>query len=302
MSDDKVPSQPLTNGRGSDYCRGCNGVRLFSALDLGSLPIANELLVSQASLIEKFPLHLRVCPECGLGQVADVVTPDRIFRDYRYLSSISTTFLKHASSYVEQRVEEGMFEPGDWVLEIASNDGYLLKNFLKHDIDVLGVEPAENVAEVSTKLGIQTISEFFSSGLAAEILQVRGYPKLIIANNVMAHVPDLIDFILGLSTLCGPKTLISIENPSLANILIGMQFDTIYHEHYSYLSAFTVARLSKLYGLQLLKVEELTIHGGSNRYWLSKFKSGVTVDAGIERIIEGEISNGLFSSRNWEAY
>jgi len=302
MSDDKVPSQPLTNGRGSDYCRGCNGVRLFSALDLGSLPIANELLVSQASLIEKFPLHLRICPECGLGQVADVVTPDRIFRDYRYLSSISTTFLKHASSYVEQRVEEGMFEPGDWVLEIASNDGYLLKNFLKHDIDVIGVEPAENVAEVSTKLGIQTISEFFSSGLAAEILQVRGYPKLIIANNVMAHVPDLIDFILGLSTLCGPKTLISIENPSLANILIGMQFDTIYHEHYSYLSAFTVARLSKLYGLQLLKVEELTIHGGSNRYWLSKFKSGVTVDAGIERIIEGEISNGLFSPRNWEAY
>ena len=161
MSDDKVPSQPLTNGRGSDYCRGCNGVRLFSALDLGSLPIANELLVSQTSVIEKFPLHLRICPECGLGQVADVVTPDRIFRDYRYLSSISTTFLKHASSYVEQRVEEGMFEPSDWVLEIASNDGYLLKNFLKHDIKVVGVEPAENVAEVSRKLGIHTISEFF---------------------------------------------------------------------------------------------------------------------------------------------
>lgn len=302
MSDDKVPSQPLTNGRGSDYCRGCNGVRLFSALDLGSLPIANELLVSQTSVIEKFPLHLRICPECGLGQVADVVTPDRIFRDYRYLSSISTTFLKHASSYVEQRVEEGMFEPSDWVLEIASNDGYLLKNFLKHDIKVVGVEPAENVAEVSRKLGIHTISEFFSSELAAEILQVHGYPKLIIANNVMAHVPDLIDFISGLSTLCGPETLISIENPSLANILIGMQFDTIYHEHYSYLSAFTVARLSKLYGLQLLKVEELTIHGGSNRYWLSKFKSDETVDEGVERIIECEISNGLFSSKNWEAY
>lgn len=302
MSDKQVLSQPAYNGRGSDYCRGCNGVRLFSALNLGSLPIANELLVSKDSVIEKFPLHLRVCSECGLGQVADVVTPDRIFRDYRYLSSISTTFLKHASSYVEQRVEEGMFEPGDWVLEIASNDGYLLKNFLKHNIDVIGVEPAENVAEVSRRLGIQTISEFFSSELAAEILQVHGYPKLIIANNVMAHVPDLTDFILGLSTLCGPKTLISIENPSLANILVGMQFDTIYHEHYSYLSAFTVARLSKLYGLQLLKVEELTIHGGSNRYWLSKFKSGVAVDAGIERIIEGEISNGLFSSRNWEAY
>ena len=302
MPDDKVVSHPFIKGRGGDFCRGCNGTRLFSALDLGSLPIANELLVSQTSEIEKFPLHLRVCPECGLGQVADVVTPERIFRDYRYLSSISTTFLKHASSYVEQRVQEGMFAPGDWVLEIASNDGYLLKNFLKHNIEVLGVEPAENVADMSRKLGINTISEFFSSQLATEILQAHGYPKLIIANNVMAHVPDLIDFIEGLSALCGPETQISIENPSLANILLGMQFDTIYHEHYSYLSAFAVARLGKLHGLQLLKVEELTIHGGSNRYWLSRFKSENVVDERVERIIEGEISNGLFNSKDWEVY
>ena len=302
MPDEIVQSHPFVEGRGSDFCRGCNGRRLFSALDLGSLPIANELLVSKASDIEKFPLHLRVCPECGLGQVADVVTPERIFRDYRYLSSISTTFLQHASSYVEQRVQGGMFAPGDWVLEIASNDGYLLKNFLKHNIKVLGVEPAENVAEISRNLGIDTISEFFSSQLAAEILQEHGYPRLIIANNVMAHVPDLIDFIKGLSVLSGPKTQISIENPSLANILLGMQFDTIYHEHYSYLSAFAVARLGKLHGLQLLKVEELTIHGGSNRYWLSRFKSENVVDEPVERIIEGEISNGLFSSKDWEAY
>ena len=302
MPDDIVLSHPFIKGRGRDFCRGCNGTRLFSALDLGSLPIANELLVSQASEIEKFPLRLCVCPECGLGQVADVVTPERIFRDYRYLSSISTTFLQHASSYVEQRVQEGMFAPRDWVLEIASNDGYLLKNFLKHNIEVLGVEPAENVAEMSRKLGINTISEFFSSQLATEILQTHGYPKLIIANNVMAHVPDLIDFIKGLSVLCGPETQISIENPSLANILFGMQFDTIYHEHYSYLSAFAVARLGKLHGLQLLKVEELTIHGGSNRYWLSKFKSENVVDERVERIIEGEISNGLFNSKDWEAY
>lgn len=302
MPDDIVVSHPFIQGRGGDFCRGCSGTRLFSALDLGSLPIANELLVSQASEIEKFPLHLRVCPECGLGQVADVVTPERIFRDYRYLSSISTTFLHHASSYVEERVQEGMFAPGDWVLEIASNDGYLLKNFLKHNIKVLGVEPAENVADMSRNLGINTISEFFSSQLATEILQSHGYPKLIIANNVMAHVPDLIDFIEGLSTLCGPETQISIENPSLANILLGMQFDTIYHEHYSYLSAFAVARLGKLHGLQLLKVEELTIHGGSNRYWLSRLKSENVVDEQVERIIEGEISNGLFNSKDWEAY
>ena len=302
MPDDIVLSHPFIKGRGSDFCRGCNGTRLFSALDLGSLPIANELLISQASEIEKFPLHLSVCPECGLGQVADVVTPERIFRDYRYLSSISSTFLQHASSYVELRIQEGMFAPGDWVLEIASNDGYLLKNFHKHNIKAIGIEPAENVAELSRKLGIHTISEFFSSQLAAEILHKHGYPKLIIANNVMAHVPDLVDFIRGLSVLCGPETQISIENPSLANILLGMQFDTIYHEHYSYLSAFAVARLGQLHGLQLFKVEELTIHGGSNRYWLSKFKNGSVADEQVEEIIEGEIMKGLFNSEDWDAY
>jgi len=302
MSSDFARSQSLVKGRGRDFCRGCNGTKLFSALDLGSLPIANELLIYQDSEIQKFPLHLHVCPECGLGQVGDVVTPERIFRDYRYLSSISSTFLQHASSYVEQRVQEGMILPGDWVLEIASNDGYLLKNFLKYNIKVLGIEPAENVAEISRNLGINTISEFFSNDLATEILQTYGYPKLIIANNVMAHVPDLIDFIKGLSTLCGPETRISIENPSLANILLEMQFDTIYHEHYSYLSAFAVASLGKLYGLQLFNVEELTIHGGSNRYWLSQFNGNDFLGNRVEKFIEDEISSGLFNSKEWEEY
>lgn len=302
VSDNSTLSQSLVKGRGSDFCRGCNSTELFSALDLGTLPIANELLTSQESEIERFPLHLRVCPECGLGQVADVVTPERIFRDYRYLSSISTTFLQHASSFVEQLVEEEMFSPGDWVLEIASNDGYLLKNFLKHNIKVLGVEPAKNVAELSKRLGIDTISDFFTSHLAAEILKEHGHPKLIIANNVMAHVPDLTDFIKGLSTLCGPETQVSIENPSLANILLGMQFDTIYHEHYSYLSAFAVARLGKLHGLQLNNVEELTIHGGSNRYWLSRFGGEEMKIKHVNDFIQTEISNGLFNSKEWELY
>jgi hypothetical protein len=302
MNSEMAQSQPFIEGRGGDFCRGCNGNKLFSALDLGSLPIANELLASQASEIKKFPLHLRICPECGLGQVADVVTPERIFRDYRYLSSISTTFLQHASSYVDQRVQEGMFASGGWVLEIASNDAYLLKNFLKYDIPVLGVEPAENIAEISRKLGVNTISEFFSSQLAGEILQKEGYPKLIIANNVVAHVPDLVDFMKGLSILCGPETQITIENPSLANILLGLQFDTIYHEHFSYLSAHAVEKLGNLNGLDLFKVEELPIHGGSNRYWLSKMKNEKASNRQVEKIIECEVSDGLFNPRNWEAY
>jgi len=294
--------QPFIEGRGKNFCRGCLGSELFSALDLGELPIANELLSSQSGAVEKFPLHLMICSTCGLGQVADVVTPERIFRDYRYLSSMSTTFLKHASDFVNDRIKEEMFAPGDWVLEIASNDGYLLKNFLALGIRALGIEPAENVAKISRDLGIQTISEFFSSNLARELVAKNGYPRLIIANNVMAHVPDLFDFVNGLRILCGSETQISIENPSLANILVGMQFDTIYHEHYSYLSATTVARISEMNGLRLSKVEELSIHGGSNRYWLTKMESDYISDSSVLRVSAFEAESGLFNSNNWASY
>lgn len=302
MVNEIISSKPFIDGRGEFFCRGCLGENLFSALDLGDLPIANELLLTSESKIEKFPLHLRICTDCGLGQVADVVTPERIFRDYRYLSSLSTTFLKHAHDFVNQQVERKSFSPEDWVLEIASNDGYLLKNFKPYGIRVVGVEPAENVATISRGLGIETISEFFSSQLASELLRQRGYPKMIIANNVMAHVPDLTDFIHGLQILCGPTTEISIENPSISNILIGMQFDTIYHEHYSYLSASTVSQLSSLNGLQLFRVEELSIHGGSNRYWLRAFSENSPIDSSVDSIIQYEKENGLFESNEWMNY
>ena len=302
MDDNLVASLPLIEGRGGVFCRGCLGRNLFSGLDLGKLPIANELLKSREGSLEKFPLHLRVCSECGLGQVADVVTPERIFRDYRYLSSMSTTFLQHASDFVNQKFQEGMFTPGDWVLEIASNDGYLLKNFLPLGIMAIGVEPAENVAEISRSLGIHTLSEFFSSQVANDLLSKYGHPKLIVANNVMAHVPDLLDFIKGLAILCGAETQISIENPSLANILVGMQFDTIYHEHYSYLSASSVASISKKYGLNLFEVEELTIHGGSHRYWLNLLTPNSFNHASVKRIIDDEIANGLFDVTAWANY
>lgn len=292
-------SLPFIEGRGEIFCRGCLGKNLFSALNLGQLPIANELLLTPDTKIERFPLHLKVCSDCKLGQVADVVTPERIFRDYRYLSSMSSSFLQHASDYVAQRVQEGIFLPGDWVLEIASNDGYLLKNFLPFGIFTIGVEPAENVAAISRGLGVETISEFFSSHLASELLANHGYPKLIIANNVMAHVPDLADFMKGLTILCGPNTQISIENPSLSNILMGLQFDTIYHEHYSYLSASSVARLGERYGLTLFNVEQLTIHGGSNRYWLRASNLDRASDSLVEKLMRLEIESGIFDSNEW---
>ena len=297
-----IPSQPFIEGRGGVYCRGCLGETLFTGLDLGELPIANELLLTAENEIDKFPLHLRICTACGLGQVADVVTPERIFRDYRYLSSISTTFLKHASDFVTEQVEATTFLPTDWVLEIASNDGYLLKNFLPYGIRTIGVEPAENVAELSRGLGIETISEFFSSELASLLLKENGFPRLIIANNVMAHVPDLMDFIRGLAILCGPDTTISIENPSLSNILVGMQFDTIYHEHYSYLSASSVAKLSNMSGLSLFNVEQLEIHGGSNRYWLKKLASDSIIEPSVDNLVKLEYECGLFNPNEWTSF
>lgn len=299
MVDKVIASQPFIDGRGEVFCRGCLGNNLFSALDLGNLPIANELLLSSESNVEKFPLHLRICTDCGLGQVADVVTPERIFRDYRYLSSMSTTFLKHASDFVHRQFETKSLSSEDWVLEIASNDGYLLRNFIPLGVKVVGVEPAENVATLSRSHGIETISEFFSSQLARELLSQRGHPRLIIANNVMAHVPDLIDFIQGLSILCGPTTEISIENPSLTNILTEMQFDTVYHEHYSYLSASAVEKISKVHDLQLYKVEKLPVHGGSNRYWLRQFNIDKNVESSVVVAKNLEESAGLFERNVW---
>jgi hypothetical protein len=300
LVDEIVRSKSFIDGRGEIFCRGCLGKSLFSALDLSVLPIANELSLSSESEIEKFPLHLRICTDCGLGQVADVVTPERIFRDYRYLSSLSTTFLKHASDFVTQQVESMTFLPSDWVLEIASNDGYLLKNFIPHGIRVVGVEPAENVAAVSQSLGIETISDFFSSKLAIDLLSSRGYPKLVIANNVMAHVPDLNDFVKGLSILAGPETNFSIENPPLTNVLLRMQFDTIYHEHYSYLSASAVDKICQLHGLQLFRIEELSIHGGSNRYWLRNLDGSSSPEPSVGKLKTYEKINRLFEVNEWE--
>jgi len=303
VANSKLVNTSYKNGRGSTYCRGCEEKNLFSAIDLGLLPIANELWEYIKVDIDKFPLHLKICKICGLGQVADVVTSERIFKDYRYLSSTSSTFLEHAERYVKECFKEIRFSKKDWVLEIASNDGYLLKNFISHGVTAIGVEPAENVAEFARGIGINTITDFFGSQLALKLYSMYGFPKLIIANNVMAHVPDLNDFIKGLSILCGPNTRVSIENPSLANILLDMQFDTIYHEHYSYLSATSVSILSAKHGLTLMRIEELATHGGSNRYWLGRVGGSTPAnDVQVTKFIQWEKSVGLFDESKWLNY
>jgi hypothetical protein len=298
-----MKSSLLTEERGRKFCRACNSTELFSALDLGALPIANELLQDGGREVQVFPLHLRICEECGLGQVQEVVTPVRLFQDYRYLSSISDSFVSHAKEFAKKVTQDFGLTSNDLVLEIASNDGYLLQHFVKLGIGVIGIEPAENVAALAKSLGIPTINEFFGLELARNLRQTHNEPpRLIIANNVMAHVPDIQDFIQGIAELAGQSTIISIENPSLMNLVSNGQFDTIYHEHYSYLTAHSVAALSEKYGLELFDVEQITTHGGSIRYWLRKKNSINSINPRVSELKSNEIANGLFDALAWKKF
>lgn len=282
-----------------ETCRACSSNDLFLGIDLGELPISNELTLESNDMTELFPLRLQICRTCSLGQINNVVLPDRLFSDYRYLSSISTTFLSHASNFCGKVVSDGLVSDGDLVVEIACNDGYLLKNFLGTNVEILGIEPSFNVSRIAESLGIPIINSFFGASLAEQIVEEYGYPKLIVANNVMAHVPDLQDFVKGLAILCGPDSIISVENPSILNILRDNQFDTIYHEHFSYLSCSSVQLISEKFGLSLFDLESLSTHGGSNRYWL---RSGVWEKSeALLKELDRETLSGISDEKTWQS-
>ncbi len=266
------------------------------------MPIANELIPIEVTTSDSFPLNFYMCFQCGLGQVENVVTPDRLFKNYRYLSSTSKSYLEHAKKFVDDLITSTNFTGNDYVLEIASNDGYLLKNFLNRGVKVLGVEPATNVASIANKSGVLTLNEFFTKTLSDKILYDYGKPKIIIANNVLAHVPDINDFMAGISNLTGKNTSISIENPSVMNLLLDNQFDTIYHEHYSYLSGYSVNKLSTKHGLKLMNIEKQPTHGGTLRYWLVKEDSDITINNSVSEQIQSELSQGLLDRNSWDEF
>ena len=285
--------------RGVNFCRGCNSQELSNVLSLGNLPIANELMRGANSLVEEFPLDLSICANCCLGQVGDTVSRGRLFSDYRYLSSISHSFLKHAEEFTTHVTELMQFEPGDWVLEIASNDGYLLKNFVSRGIDCLGIEPSENVSKIAESIGVPTQNTFFGESVASELIRSKGYPKLVIANNVLAHVPDVPDFIRGIEIVTGPSTIVSVENPSIMNIFADLQFDSVYHEHYSYLSVTAVERLLSKTNLKLFNAQKISTHGGSIRYWISRNTLSHDLQSKVSEIKEEEEMSGIFEPQNW---
>jgi SAM-dependent methyltransferase len=236
--------------------------------DLGMSPLANSFLTrAQASSMEPFyPLRAFVCSGCFLVQLEEFEVPEQIFSDYAYFSSYSTSWLEHSRRYVEDVVTR--FEIGEHshVVELASNDGYLLQFFHDRQIPVLGIEPAGNVAKVALQKGIPTLVEFFGKRTAASLLPDSA-ADLLIGNNVLAHVPDLNDFVAGMKVLLKPTGVITMEFPHLLRLMSENQWDTIYHEHFSYFSFLTASRVFSAHGLRLFDVEELPTHGGSLRIY-----------------------------------
>jgi SAM-dependent methyltransferase len=247
-------------------CRFCGaGLRAVFA-DLGSSPLANSYLPAESlGKMEPFyPLRALVCERCFLVQLEEFESPDRIFSDYAYFSSYSTSWLEHCRRYAIKMIERLSLGAHSQVIEIASNDGYLLQYFRDEGIPVLGIEPAANVAEAAVKAGIPTVIEFFGREQAIELSE-SCRADLLIGNNVLAHVPDLNDFVAGMKILLAPEGTITMEFPHLTKLIEQKQWDTIYHEHFSYFSFLTASRVFAAHGLRLFDVEELPTHGGSLR-------------------------------------
>lgn len=253
----------------SDCCRFCSSVLQHTFIDLGMSPLCESYLTSvQLNKMEPFyPLHVYVCQSCFLVQLQEYVTPDNIFSHYAYFSSYSDTWLQHAKVYTEMMMQRFKLHRQSQVVEIASNDGYLLQYFAKQQVPVLGIEPAANVAEVAINKGIPTVVKFFGQKTARELAADGKQADLLVGNNVLAHVPDINDFVQGMKILLKPEGAITMEFPHLMRLMEGNQFDTIYHEHFSYLSLLTVEKIFAVHGLTIFDVEELSTHGGSLRIY-----------------------------------
>jgi 2-polyprenyl-3-methyl-5-hydroxy-6-metoxy-1,4-benzoquinol methylase len=254
---------------GQSRCRFCGSVLNYTFVDLGMSPPCESYLDSeQLNHMERFyPLHVFVCDSCFLVQLNEYISAEEIFTEYAYFSSYSDTWLEHAKAYTELMIERLTLNDKSQVVELASNDGYLLQYFVQQGIPVLGIEPAANVAKVAIDKGIPTIVKFFSDELAKEMAAQRKRADLLLGNNVLAQVPDLNGFIKGMKILLKPKGIITMEFPHLMRLIEGNQFDTIYHEHFSYFSFISVEKIFAALGLTLFDVEELPTHGGSLRIY-----------------------------------
>ena len=277
-------------------CRFCNSILRETFADLGLSPLANSYVSpDRAREMEGFyPLHAFVCSECRLVQLEEFATPDSIFSDYLYFSSFSDAWLRHAEAYVGLVAERFGLNRDSRVIEVASNDGYLLQYFHRRGVPVLGIEPAQNIAQVAIKKGIPTEVAFFGKKTASRLRDSGTAADLMVANNVVAHVPDINDFVGGFAVLLKPDGVVTFEFPHLAHLIAENEFDTIYHEHFSYLSLHVIQRVLKKHGLRVFDVDELPTHGGSLRVFACREDSKAHAQqAAVARILADELKAGL---------
>jgi SAM-dependent methyltransferase len=286
---------PNDSERDQGPCRLCSAPLRHSMVDLGKSPLCETFLgADQIDLMEPFfPLHAFVCNACWLVQLKEYVSADGIFNDqYPYFSSYSTSWVAHAKSYCEMITKRRSLGSDDFVVELASNDGYLLQHFPPLGVkNILGVEPSSNVAEQASKKGIPVSVEFFGVPAAQRIMTEHGQANLILGNNVLAHVPDLNDFVGGVKLLLKPNGIATFEFPHLERLIAENQFDTIYHEHFCYFSATAIDALSKHHGLTFFDVEELPTHGGSLRVYLAH-EGGESRSQAVSELLAREESAG----------
>ena len=275
-------------------CRSCDQTLLGPILDLGNQPLANGLLdMNQLNSKElQFPLCLMICPQCHLMQLGHTVSPELLFSDYLYFSSISEAFLAHAKKASERQIRKYSLDKKSFVVEIASNDGYLLQNYRRMGIPCLGVEPAGNIAKIAIGRGIPTLTDFFSSEVARKIVSKYGSADLILGNNVFAHVPKINEFVESLSLLLAPAGHVVLEFPWAHAMVKHLEFDTIYHEHFFYFHIHPLVPLFARHGLEITCIEKIQVHGGSLRVHIARSGSDAP-DASVSRILAEELRAGV---------
>jgi hypothetical protein len=293
------------NSRGGSVCRFCGHGLKHTFVDLGMSPLCESFLTSaQLNQMEPFyPLHVFVCDNCFLVQLGEYVSPEKIFTEYAYFSSYANTWLDHCRDYTEQMIKRFGLNSKSFVVELASNDGYLLQYFVQKNIPVLGIEPAVNVAKVAVEKGVPTLVKFFTKELATELAAQGKQADLLAGANVLAQIPDLRDFVAGMKILLKPSGVITVEFPHLLRLMEGNQFDTIYHEHFSYFSFLAAEKIFAAFGLVLFDVEELSTHGGSLRIFGRHAEdSSKPVSARVVEMKAREEAAGLSSVDSYRSF
>jgi hypothetical protein len=270
-------------------CLGCGAALTRTLADLGCTPLANAFVPIERSEPDPvYPLHARVCDRCLLVQVEPVLPPAAIFSDYAYFSSYSDSWLAHCRGYCDMAIERFALTRQSKVVEIASNDGYLLKNFVAAGIPCLGIEPAANIADVARGRGVPTEIAFFGAETARRLAAHGQQADLLVAKNVLAHVPDINDFVVGIAILLKAQGVFTVEFPHLLNLIREVQFDTIYHEHFTYLSLMAIERVFHRHGLRVFDVESIATHGGSLRLFVCHGRSDRSEQPGVATVRDQE--------------